>query len=968
MIKIGNVNKFYNKGKSNELHVLNDISLSLPSKGVVALFGRSGCGKSTLFNLIGGLDKFEKGSISIDDLDITKNTDFIRNKYIGYIFQNYYLSNNESCFDNVANSLRLCGIQNEEVINELVMQALKNVGMEKFAKRTPDTLSGGQQQRIAIARAIVKNPKIILADEPTGNLDDNNTILVMDLLRKIGKEHLVLLITHEEKLVDYYCDQVINLSDGKVMSVRENESVQGLESKNKNDIYLGDLDKKEVELQNTTLEYYGEDLSSPIKIRLINNDGKLYIKVDDSRVKIIDSQSEIKVKEGKFIAKKHKRSSEEIIIKDIPQEEDAKYGKLFTFKDSFISGIKDFVFKKKKKLEKTLTFVLCLFSIVTVIFTSVFGTAFKSIENVNAQVNHNLFYVRATSDELVNKINESVELDENGIVYAQMLYNHRPNGEYTSFRMASFETSKPNYGNPGYYASYLDNSLVKDMKLLSGRKDNLTKNEIVITSQLADQIINQSTYGNIKKYDDLIGWFCDTLSSDNKSLIVTGIVEDNNIAVYVHHELLGDHIITQSQLPIKKASKLHLDVKKGEITYLSVRDSSTVINVGDKKSINGVEFVVSNVLKKIENYEAYLAVYYPEITILEQDYFDKVILNLNPSFDFENEEEYKETYSEIRNEYYFDYLEQYYSKYDDHLEHLFAFDTSNYHAWLYLRKGIELAKYNIMGSGMVYYASMKFKVENGRYPTIDEANEIDVEGYYEELNEIEKQYSNEYYSVEYERLNNDCYVLNDEDYYLVSKSTGKTDADISLTAYEYTPRYMLVYSNDAETTNEYLKSIISGADYGDEYRELISPQSNLEEKMKEVKQSIVTKLISIVALTAIMSLCMYFIMKSSVMNRIKEIGIYRAIGVSKKNFIFKFVIETLVLTSCTVLIGYLLSSGLIYVLTSLTPVMEEMLYYPWYLATILLVLLYGISLLCGVLPVLTLLRRTPSEILAKYDI
>ena len=203
---------------------------------------------------------------------------------------------------------------------------------------------------------------------------------------------------------------------------------------------------------------------------------------------------------------------------------------------------------------------------------------------------------------------------------------------------------------------------------------------------------------------------------------------------------------------------------------------------------------------------------------------------------------------------------------------------------------------------------------------------------------------------------------------MVSKSTGKTDTSISLTAYEYTPRYMLIYSTDAEATNEYLKTIISGADYGDEYLELISPQLRLEEEMKEVKQSIVTKLISIIALTAIMSLCMYFIMKSSVMNRIKEIGIYRAIGVSKKNFIFKFVIETLVLTSCTVLIGYLLSSGFIYVLSSLTPVMEEMLYYPWYLSISLLILLYGISLLCGVLPVLTLLRRTPSEILAKYDI
>ena len=118
----------------------------------------------------------------------------------------------------------------------------------------------------------------------------------------------------------------------------------------------------------------------------------------------------------------------------------------------------------------------------------------------------------------------------------------------------------------------------------------------------------------------------------------------------------------------------------------------------------------------------------------------------------------------------------------------------------------------------------------------------------------------------------------------------------------------------------------------------------------------------------IMSVCMYFIMKSSTMNRIKEIGIYRAIGVTKKNFIFKFIIETLVLITSTVLVGYLISSGVIWSITGISSLLLEYIYYPWYISLILIILLYGITLICGLLPILMLLRRTPSEILAKYDI
>ena len=255
MISIRSLNKYFNKGRQNEIHVINNVNLELPEKGMVAIFGKSGCGKTTLLNVIGGLDRFQSGSLTLDGQDIRRDTDGVRNRLVGYIFQNYNLNKEESCFDNVADALRLCGMTDRAEIETRTMAALANVGMDHYRARTPDTLSGGQQQRIAIARAIVKNPRIILADEPTGNLDETNTILIMDLLKQISRDHLVLLVTHEANLVDYYCDRVIELRDGCVTGVRDNEGANGFAALLETPFLLVDDLGTEPMMRNITVEY-----------------------------------------------------------------------------------------------------------------------------------------------------------------------------------------------------------------------------------------------------------------------------------------------------------------------------------------------------------------------------------------------------------------------------------------------------------------------------------------------------------------------------------------------------------------------------------------------------------------------------------------------------------------------------------------------------------------------------------------
>ena len=182
------------------------------STGLVALLGPSGCGKTTLLNVIGGLDKVNSGKVFVNGQRITRRSsgriDKIRNLSIGYIFQNYNLVENMTVFENVAVALRMAGVKDKKEIEEKVNYVLEKVGMYRYRNRYADMLSGGERQRVGIARAIVKNPAIVIADEPTGNLDSKNTLEVMNIIKSISQEKLVILVTHEESLAKFYASRI----------------------------------------------------------------------------------------------------------------------------------------------------------------------------------------------------------------------------------------------------------------------------------------------------------------------------------------------------------------------------------------------------------------------------------------------------------------------------------------------------------------------------------------------------------------------------------------------------------------------------------------------------------------------------------------------------------------------------------------------------------------------------------------
>ena len=218
MINIKNLNKIYKSKRKNNCHALKDIDLTLPSKGLVFVLGKSGSGKSTLLNLIGGLDNVTSGEIIIDDNNISKMSEAkfadYRNEYIGFIFQDYHLIDELTVYENIKLSLVLKNDQEESLIKE----ALLKVGLEGYDNRYPNELSGGERQRVAIARAIVKRPHIILADEPTGNLDNKTATSIIKLLKKLSKECLILIVSHNTIDAYTYADRIIELSSGQIVS------------------------------------------------------------------------------------------------------------------------------------------------------------------------------------------------------------------------------------------------------------------------------------------------------------------------------------------------------------------------------------------------------------------------------------------------------------------------------------------------------------------------------------------------------------------------------------------------------------------------------------------------------------------------------------------------------------------------------------------------------------------------------
>ena len=299
MLEVRNLKKIYKMKKGVSVNALNNISIKFPEKGLVFLLGKSGSGKSTLLNLLGGLDKYDSGEIIIKGVSSKdfkqSHFDSYRNTYVGFIFQEYNVLEEFSVGANIALALEL---QNKKATDQQINKILEEVDLTGFGNRKPNELSGGQKQRVAIARALVKNPQIIMADEPTGALDSNTGKQVLDTLKKLSKDKLIIVVSHDREFAETYGDRIIELADGKVIRDVEKNSDNIIDNKYSSEYsesFKFDDDSIIInkgyhltEEDRILINNYLDNLNKDIKVKVGNTDTKKFTETDESKIKYED--------------------------------------------------------------------------------------------------------------------------------------------------------------------------------------------------------------------------------------------------------------------------------------------------------------------------------------------------------------------------------------------------------------------------------------------------------------------------------------------------------------------------------------------------------------------------------------------------------------------------------------------------------------------------------------------------------
>lgn len=528
----------------------------------------------------------------------------------------------------------------------------------------------------------------------------------------------------------------------------------------------------------------------------------------------------------------------------------------------------------------------------------------------------------------------------------------------------------------------------------------------MISTKVADALLEKSTLGFITERKDLLGLVSTMFTVDGKSLRIAGIVESSEPAVYLT-ELAMAKYVSGNGFPSRTAlaSDYGLTVNRGE-AILAIKDSSsyswTAPSVGTSVRIQGREIQVTEIKRGYTQYADWLAAR-SIFKSGEERFFRDLIQREHPelsadSVGFDN------AVQTARNERFYEYYDYYYAEVGDWLRDVSFFDSDDLVLWLYTEKGVEEAKYAFLPEE--YYQAVVYKERYGSYPTKAllqrEADRLpSVE---DALQTAQQLYENTFYAEYRPSIYSCLYLVNEIDYIAFSKQLGETHSSaMNVSDYETSDGtirtetgetvqssitssgtvawtsdkivadsqeyYTVIHSSDPKKTQAWLTETFATLQPAERYRAaLITPDDIFDDIVADNAEAIVKGLITLAVLLMLMSLCMFFIMRSSLLNRIKEIGIYRAIGVSKKNLMFKFLIEAAVLTTLTVFVGYLLTSvGLSFCL-GMSSLVSEFVYYPLWLAGAVLLILYGISLFFGVLPIVSLLRKTPSEILAQYDI
>ena len=589
MIRIEKLNKYFNKGKKNQLHVIDETSLELPNHGLVALLGESGSGKTTLLNVIGGLDKANSGNIYINDQKVTSKlvsrVDRIRNLNVGYIFQDYKLVDNMSVFDNVALSLKILGIKDKKEIKKRVEFILDKLNILRFKYRPAEMLSGGERQRVGIARALVKNPNVILADEPTGNLDSKNSLEIMNIIKAISRERLVILVTHERDLASFFASRIIEIEDGKVVKDYENKHHDELDYRIDNNIYLKDfIYHEEIKKDNVTFNVYA-DKNEKLQLDIVFKNGNIYIKSSNQeKIETVDDDSSIE-----FINSKYKKIEEKDVLDyqfDLSKEFDGsikyKYSSIYNIYTMLTNGFKKvFSFSVLKKILLIGFFISGMFIMYAI-------SSMCAVLNVKDSdfIKYNANYLAVTSKNV--KVDDFSKW-ENREEIAYIL----PGNSIVTFSLTVddfYQTSQVRSSLEGSLSSV---EMIEEEDLIMGKMPE-NNYEIVVDKMAIEKMIDNSSevqMVGIKNYQELLNRVVNLNYSQDFTIV--GIVDMESPSIYANNDMFVNIIANSSSGGYYEYDTYYSTSKTNEyVDYLLVKDSTKITK--GRYPINNYEIVLSS--------------------------------------------------------------------------------------------------------------------------------------------------------------------------------------------------------------------------------------------------------------------------------------------------------------------------------------------------------------------------------------
>lgn len=529
MIKVKGINKYFNLKRKNEIHVVKNISLELPNTGLVSLLGASGSGKTTLLNILSGLDKPNSGSVSIDENEIKKYNERQWNKYrnvqFGYIFQNYLLIQDLTVYENLEFVLKPFKLTKDE-IDERIEYALKSVGMDRFKKRKPSQLSGGQQQRVAIARALVKSPDVYIADEPTGNTDEKNTTQIMNILKKISKSSLVILVTHERRLANFYSDRIIEIKDGEIVADYLNTYNDAFAKYDDRNLYLQDYEKQTKSINDIDINFFKskQNSESSLELNIIYEDDTYYIHSakKDVKIKFVDENDEIKVINSKRPV--IKKADIEDFDYDLPKIDNGHNKKrlFFKLKDTIQIAIGEV--KSMKPIQKIM---FIIFFLTSILFT--YGIAAYNESNY---LDERIFlnYHRDLIEFNTSRVTTLEDLNEiKTIVNGKIILPHRNNTYIRDLRIEEFSQRKATVNLTRKSAVPLE--AIDNPQLILGKMPK-TPFEMAIDIYLLDQLLASEEIRNtgIKTREQFLGI---EYAAKHGVYTIVGIIDNNNPNFYL---------------------------------------------------------------------------------------------------------------------------------------------------------------------------------------------------------------------------------------------------------------------------------------------------------------------------------------------------------------------------------------------------------------------------------------------------